>query len=78
MSLKRECDRCHHLTGVDSLNARDMRIVEVQRGGTTSPEYDLCRLCLIELDEWMKHAPTRTTDPQIPIPTAATSAGATK
>jgi hypothetical protein len=72
MSLKRECDRCHHLTGVDSLNGREMRMVHIDRGATASSnggttiltnDHDLCKLCLIELDEWLKTAPVREPAP---------------
>jgi uncharacterized protein (DUF488 family) len=66
MALKRECDRCHHLTLVDSLSDREMRVVHIERGATASSsggatqrttDYDLCKQCLIELDGWLKHAP---------------------
>jgi hypothetical protein len=63
MSLIRECDRCKHRTPVESLNGRDFRGVSIERGATASSSgggcpiiqrYDLCRNCLVALDEWVK------------------------
>lgn len=66
MSLKRECDRCHHLTPVDSLNGRDFREVQIGRGsvvsssGGTTPiykGYDLCKDCVLALERWLAVIP---------------------
>lgn len=64
MSLKRECDRCLHLTNADSLNANEMRVVHIERGATASSnggsslltrDYDLCKQCVLELEAWMNN-----------------------
>lgn len=72
MSLKRECDRCLHLTNADSLNANEMRVVHIERGATASSnggtsmvtvDYDLCKQCVIELQVWMTHTASNETRP---------------
>lgn len=63
--MKRECDRCHHLTLVGSLNEREMRLVHVERGATASTnggatilttDYDLCATCLAALADWVENS----------------------
>lgn len=73
MSLKRECDRCHHLTPVDSLNGREFRVVQISNGGTASTSggstplyksYDLCKTCSVSLELWLE-----TETPQVRLGT---------
>jgi hypothetical protein len=63
MSLKRECDRCHHLTPVDSVSGCQFRVVQISRGVTASTSggattiyklYDLCENCVLSLEHWLE------------------------
>lgn len=62
MSVKRECDRCGHITPIDSLNGREFRQVHVQRGPQSSNTSDanatdLCANCVRQLERWLKTSP---------------------
>lgn len=61
MSLKRECDRCHHLALVDSLNGKEFRVIQIVHRSTTTiisnKTYDLCGDCVLSLGKWLETEP---------------------